>query len=321
MGPGYDWNALLRCPTDRQALRWQPDVPGSGINAATGTLRCAACGGSYPAADGIVRFLQDSLDDEVKASEMRARDAAAVEQRPAVEEGLLVEEAAACLEAMAPAPTHVVVDLGCGTGRILRQYLDHVSCVVALDFSCESLRVLRRSLTEEQRTRVLLVQCDISAPPIAFGVFDRVMSSQVLEHLPTPAMRAMAFRLVAELLTPDGRATLTVYHWSWHKRREARYSRGDYVHKEGRHGSNIYYYNFEVPELMTLMAQANLEVDLVQGIDLGIPGSRFLGPLEKPLLRALSTWRVGHRFAHLVLCRARRHSAAATPAAPSGRGA
>lgn len=306
--PDEAWTDLLRCPHDGAPVRWSGPGHAGWVGElwSDGALDCVVCGVRFAAVDGIVRFITGSLDDERKMAEMRARDETAEGDAPQAGVHDPGEERA-LLAALRPSGGDTVVDLGCGTGRLTLQYAARVERTVAIDFSLASLRVLQRRLPEAVRRRILLVQADVCALPVARGAFTKAVSSQVLEHLPTREMREGAVRSIASLLVPGGSFTCTVYNWSWHKQGLAR--RGvetGFADKEGMHSSNIYYYNFEASEFAQLIEVAGMRVELMRGVTIGFPGARLLGPVAGPLKRLITRTSLGVRLAHLLLCHARR---------------
>ena len=88
-----------------------------------------------------------------------------------------------------------LLDLGCGTAPLYGRYREQVSAVVAVDWPS--------SLHE---ARHVDVWADLGDPlPFRAGSVDTVISSDVLEHLPTPE-RAMAE--IARVLSPGGHLVL-----------------------------------------------------------------------------------------------------------------
>ena len=289
------WLDVLRCPADGSALR-----------EGAGALTCPACQANYPANEGVVQFVQAdgrSLDHEEKVREMAARDAEAPVYDAMFDERTSALEIPPCIEALAPAPTDVVCELGAGTGRFTVRYAGQVARLVALDFSFRSLQLLRDRLPESARSRVLLVQADACRPPLAPEAFDKVASYGMLQHLPEEEMRAGVVRAASRLLRRGGTFTCSAYNWSKGKRKLAARGEGDYVHKQGHHRSGIFYHNFEVPELTRVWEAAGLRVDRLEGLQIGFRGAGLLGPMQVTVNRLLKGTRWGIERSHQVLVR------------------
>lgn len=293
------WAGLLTCPRCHGQLQ---------ANNPTQSLMCPACSRSYPLREGVVRCLGFSSDDpfgDIKQQEIDARDKSASKYESGIDPIRSRIEIDACLDAMGPVGNDIVAELGCGTGRITTQYVSRIGRVVAVDFSLESLYLLRDRLPPEHRERVLLVQADISSLPLAHYSFSKVVSFQVIEHLPSHEQRADVFRQVASLLRRNGAFIFTVYNWSIGKQRLAQQGIGDNTKKEGYHNSGIYYYNFEIHEIYSIMHECGLQVDWVRGLIVPFRGASVLGKMILPLNRWLSMTEFGRRRAQLLLVHGR----------------
>lgn len=296
------WLPLLCCPVHRTSLD---------LNAAGDCLTCSEGDHLYPVSYGIPQFLNLEVssdpDSEVKRQEIAFRDSVAEDHWNEWSHASLKNrlEIPPCLQAMSPAVSDVVVELGCGTGRLTLQYLPRVDRVIAMDFSLASLISLQNRIPAELRDRILLVHGDICAPPLATKKFSKAVSFQVLEHLPSRESRQLALRQAAELLQPGGSLVCTVYNWSEEKKLDARRGVGDNTQKEGFHDTGVFYFNFEEHDLRQLFAAGGLEMDLLAGIRIPIRGGRLLGPLVVPLNRLLARTRFGLRRGHLLLGRGR----------------
>jgi SAM-dependent methyltransferase len=270
---------------------------------------CHRCSALLPVVNGIVRpglrLPADCQESDSKRREIAARnvDAATYDQwltspRNAV-------EIPPCLAAIRPDPCDVVIELGCGTGRLTIQYAAQVQRIVAVDFSIESLEILRRRLPAEVREHVLLLEADVSVPlPVASHAFSKVLAFEVLQHLPSTAARRRALAQAADLLIPGGTFVCTVYNWSKDKQRQARRRVGDDTSKEGAHATGIYYYNFDEPELRQLLDESGLCTDATLGLNIPIRGARFLGRRIVPINRLLAKTRFGLERAHVLMAAA-----------------
>jgi SAM-dependent methyltransferase len=100
-----------------------------------------------------------------------------------------------------------VLDVGCGTGRLLAE-LDRHGLAVGLDLSDEALRFCR----ERGHERVL--KGDLLRLPFPDGCFDVVTALDVLEHIED---HVGALRECARVLAPGGRMFIFVpaHRWLW----------------------------------------------------------------------------------------------------------
>ncbi len=99
-------------------------------------------------------------------------------------------------------PSDCVLDVGCGSGRDLPFIARIASRCVALDYSLEMIRAAR---SQGSPIRELLVG-DATALPFPDGSFDKVIASEVIEHIPD---WRRAIREMARVLRPGGRLVLT----------------------------------------------------------------------------------------------------------------
>jgi len=238
MSPLHD---LLACPADLEPL--QHDVEGAS---------CPACGRRFPLVEGILCLLPDQLCArqsadaawQAKQSEQSARDAQADDYDRMLGLRLLTAwERPAVLRRLHLQPGQVVLEAGCGTGRITAA-LARRSRVVALDFSLESLRRNRHKLAAAG-IEALLVQADLNHVPLRPQSVDAVVSCQVLEHLPGEEARTRAVAELARVLRPGGRLAISAYHYNLATRW--------FGAQEGQHPGGIYYHRFTRREYRELL--------------------------------------------------------------------
>jgi SAM-dependent methyltransferase len=101
----------------------------------------------------------------------------------------------------------LVFEGGCGKGRHSYHALKAGARLVSADFS-RAIDVAERNCREVDGER-LFVQADLMALPFAPGTFDLAFSFGVLHHLPAPEA---GFAKLVELVRPDGRVLVYVYH-------------------------------------------------------------------------------------------------------------
>jgi SAM-dependent methyltransferase len=95
-----------------------------------------------------------------------------------------------------------LIDLGCGKVPLYASYKDYVSEVVCVDWG-----------NTPHRTNHLDLECDLTKPlPFCDGEFDTVILSDVLEHLPQPALLCNE---IGRLLATQGKvlASVPFYYW------------------------------------------------------------------------------------------------------------
>lgn len=112
------------------------------------------------------------------------------------------------LKRFIPMTNVTLVDVGCGNGLIGKEIvaINPKATYIGLDVSAEALKMARKHLPQAR-----LRQIEDGGPlPLADASIDFVFSSEVLEHVYDTEN---AFREMARILKPGGRALLTVpYH-------------------------------------------------------------------------------------------------------------
>jgi SAM-dependent methyltransferase len=116
-------------------------------------------------------------------------------------------------------PGERVLDLGCGFGRHAFESMRRGAHVVACDFSLAELKDVRgmfAAIREDEAATLpegaggSATNGDATRLPFADASFDRIIASEVLEHIPDDTA---AFSELARVLKPGGTLAVTVPAW------------------------------------------------------------------------------------------------------------
>ena len=210
----------------------------------------------YPIEHGIPRLLPRDLLDAQK-SEIAARDAQVADyDRMAFLNWFGKVEIPLTQRALAARPTDLLLEAGCGTGRMTLALARSVRELVAVDFSFESLRVTQKKLRNADIHNVHLAQADLCRLPFADCTFERIVSCQVLEHVPGPDARASAVDSLHRVVKPQGALVLSAYKHSLLTKAFGR--------KEGMHDGGIPFFRFTRSELRETLS-TRFDVHSVSG--------------------------------------------------------
>ena len=252
------------CDSDLQLFA---DAPAGDVSIETGYLQCS-CGRKYSIESGIVRMLPAELeastetsacDESVlrKHSEIKARDAQVEDYDRMWYLTLFGKiEIPFTLRRLNLHPDSILLEGGCGTGRMTQEFAARCERLISLDFSWESLRSNAFKLRTAGVTNVDLIQADLCNLPLKSEVFNRVVSCQVLEHIPSMECRGSAVSELNRVMRQDGRLVISAYRHSLITR--------CFGEKEGEHAGGIYFFRFARHELHELLSQ-HLTVNEISG--------------------------------------------------------
>lgn len=115
-------------------------------------------------------------------------------------------ETAVLLDNLDLRPSDVLVDVGCGTGRITTLLATRCERVIAIDRSVRSLEILNRRIEEGGFRNITTVLADASRSLPTEIQGTRVISVQLLQHIPTLEGRTNTMKNIAQILKPGGRS-------------------------------------------------------------------------------------------------------------------
>lgn len=114
-------------------------------------------------------------------------------------------------------PGHLVLDMGAGAGRHAFEVFRRGAHIVALDYSLADLKdvsglfaAMREADEAPAGTTATTVNGDGTRLPFPDDTFDRIICSEVMEHIPDDAAAA---RELARVLKPGGTIAVTVPTW------------------------------------------------------------------------------------------------------------
>lgn len=234
-----DLIAIVRCPRDGGALHLGPQSRGDRVLNAEVT--CAACGCSNEIRNGILRLLprQQPLDSAFR-DEQEARDQRADSYEAHFSKWESDTEFNALLSDPALIREKGILDLACGTGRFTRSLAALASATIAADLSEGSLRVFASKIPQE--VKIGLIWGDAVQLRFVPSSFDVILSTQLLEHIPSRETRMSLLRSALLHLKPSGAFLLTVYYYSLLR---------EVLHRnqEGFHESGVFYHRFTTSEI------------------------------------------------------------------------
>ncbi len=107
-----------------------------------------------------------------------------------------------------------VLDVGCGSGRWTRFFLNHFSpaLLAGIDFTSASIELLKRRYANHSKTTTDFRVADLTDQALNLGhKFDLINVMNVLFHIPEPDRFSAAMKNLANHLAPGGRIVTTEY--------------------------------------------------------------------------------------------------------------
>lgn len=285
----------ILCPIDAGTLVLEGARQDPVLN---GSARCARCGLLYRVENGILLLLEHNqkLMDPECVREAEARDVDAAKYHTYCSDVGDRKEIPPTLCMLGDVEGKRVLELGCGTGRYSVELAGKGASFTGVDFSHDSLKLLASAMPQGGRSGLVLA--DATKFQTLPHSFDLVLCAQVLQHLPTAALRDNLYAHVAQQLAPGGFFVCNAYHHHLGWRIQG-------LPKEGRHESGIFYHRFNRKELTGEIGRY-LIVRKSHPISVHIPFSGRLGLNDLWLSRRLETVPILNNLGELMLVKAQK---------------
>jgi ubiquinone/menaquinone biosynthesis C-methylase UbiE len=149
-----------------------------------------------------------------------------------------------------PEKTPLCLDAGCGTGLPTALLSAKCDTVIALDYSLESLKMLRRKGLQN----VVLVQADLSCLPFKDSAFDACVCANALNQFGPDGRQERAVSELERVTKVNGVVSLSVHHYSKSKQRAGWIKEG----KPGQEGID-YIFRFSRDDLLAITPRARIK--------------------------------------------------------------
>jgi len=103
------------------------------------------------------------------------------------------------LLSLLPKKINLLVDLGCGAGVLINDYLHRAKKVIGIDASSQMLEVARKNFANNKK--IDLIQANVENLPFIKNQVDVVVASMVLHHISNPAL---VFLEASKILKTNG---------------------------------------------------------------------------------------------------------------------
>ena len=179
----------------------------------------------------------DKKVKEIKEKEMKQRDRLAREYDSLISDYQHKVEINTVLKKLDPKEGKYVLDLGCGTGRITYKLVKAGCKVVGVDFSTESLKVCEQRCSEfHNKNNLHLIRADVCNLPLKDCYFDKCVSAEVFEQIPSEKERLRMLSEIRRVLKFNGKLVLTTYNYSLRK---------IIGRKRETHSNDLYFYRYD----------------------------------------------------------------------------
>jgi SAM-dependent methyltransferase len=169
------------------------------------------------------------------------------------------EELRKIISALNPKESETIFDAGCGTGFFSRYISKYFKKLYGVDYSEKSIEIFKKQniLNTELKTH------DLTIPLKVKNKFDKAVSIQVIQHIPTEKLRIKALKNIKDLLKEGGIFVCELQDWNSPSRIFKR------IRSKLKHGfnsgrkelilENFYIYKFSPNEFLELLKKAEFK--------------------------------------------------------------
>jgi ubiquinone/menaquinone biosynthesis C-methylase UbiE len=151
----------------------------------------------------------------------------------------------------------IVLDVGCGTGRITLEMAHKCKKIYGIDFSTRSIDILNKKLLKAGIQNVVPFVGDTTQPLQIGDPIDKIASVQVIQHIPSFEKRLETLKSLYKILKPGGICVISLYNFGSIFTRNSK--------KEGYFDNGIYYYRFTPKEAENFLKESGFRSVTVRG--------------------------------------------------------
>ena len=192
---------------------------------------------------------------DIKSKEISLRNNLAIEYDAQISKYQHKVEINTVLKKLDPQEGEYVLDLGCGTGRITYKLIEAGCRVVGVDFSKKSLKVCEeRCNMLHNKKNLYLIRADVCNLSLKDRYFDKCISSELFEQIPTEKERLKMLHETYRVLKLNGKLILTTYNYSLRK---------IIGRKRETHSNELYFYRydyFKLKRVVSLVFEGKIKI-------------------------------------------------------------
>ena len=129
-----------------------------------------------------------------------------------------------------------------------------------MDFSLKSIEILREKINKYNLSNIQTLIGDLALISLPKNYFDKAVSIEVLQHIPTQEKKILVLKNIFSFLKPGGKFIMVVYRYGgWIKFPKPK---EEYDHA----GVGLYRFAFTVEDCSLLLGEAGFKIDHIGGV-------------------------------------------------------